>query len=56
MRRGLGEWAIVTAILVLAAAAGSLRWSREIRRAFGVAPPARLVAPARAAPAPAPPR
>ncbi len=36
MRRGLGEWAIVTAVLVLAAVAGVFRHGREIRAAFGV--------------------
>jgi hypothetical protein len=40
MRQGLAEWVVVTAVLVLAATAGSLRWGGELRAAFGVAPPA----------------
>jgi hypothetical protein len=39
MRQGLTEWAVVTAVLVLAAAAGALRHGDEIRAAFGVRPP-----------------
>jgi hypothetical protein len=36
MRQGLTEWAIVTAVLVLAATAGSLRFGGELRAACGV--------------------
>jgi hypothetical protein len=54
MRQGLTEWAIVTAVLVLAATAGSLRYGGEVRAAFGVGPaPGAAVSPARPLPAPA---
>jgi len=44
MRQGLTEWAIVTAVLVLAATAGALRYGREIRAFFGVPAPATAAA------------
>jgi hypothetical protein len=50
MRQGLAEWAVVTALLVLAAAGASVLWRDPIRAAFGVRPPA-----AARGPAPGPP-
>ncbi len=43
MRQGLAEWVVVTAVLLLAATAASLRWGGDVRAAFGVAPPARTL-------------
>ena len=40
MRQGLTEWAVVTALLILAAAGAAVLWKDPIRAAFGVRPAA----------------
>jgi hypothetical protein len=52
VKRGIGEWAMVTAVLALAAAGAIAIFGDEIRAALGVRPAARAPAPA-VRPAPA---
>ena len=53
VRRGLVEWAVVTAVLALAAAGAAHVFGDEIRAAFGVHPPS-STHPGAASAAPAP--